>query len=465
MLRRVFARLAMSGTREHAELWTRGGGHEVKPRRAWLAAALLTVVVFAIGGSPASAGTYGGGALTVTDQSMPPTVANPYPSVITVAGGGVIQDLNVRLFGVTHDYPEDLDALLVGPGGQQVILVSDVAEGASVANLDVTLDDEAGGTFPDQPVTRGLYKPTDNDGGDPDIFPAPALAGLRGTLLSTFDNTFVEGDWRLFVTDDTTADGTVGTIGGWVLTTSERSRLAVNIAGGTRPESGVFAVVVYRGAGGLAGQVDFSTSGTPGTFYPPATPGADYVPTSGTITFGPGETVKSFDVQMIDDTTVESVSEAVPITLSNPRGDARLGLDGTYTGFVTISDNDHALPTPLVRPRVAAPRVSGATTQHVVRQRMRVRFTARSSVDGVLNATGAITVPHRKKLLRLNAVRVPAKANVPVKLSLVIRKMDVPALRRALARYRKVRAVAFVRVEDAARTTSRTVTFRMTLMR
>ena len=126
-----------------------GGGHEVKPRRAFLAAALLTVVVFAIGGSPASAGTYGGGALTVTDQSMPPTVANPYPSVITVSGGGVIQDLNVRLFGVTHSYPEDL-----GPrtswsdaGGQQVILVSDVAEGASFANFDVTLDDEAGGTI------------------------------------------------------------------------------------------------------------------------------------------------------------------------------------------------------------------------------------------------------------------------------------------------------------------------------
>ena len=89
--------------------------------------------------------------------------------------------------------------------------------------------------------------------------------------------------------------------------------------------------------------------------------------------------MKSFDVQMIDDTTVESVNEAVPITLSNPRGDARLGLDGAYTGFVTISDNDHALPTPLVRPRVEPqhPRVT-ATTQHVVRRAMRVRLTARS---------------------------------------------------------------------------------------
>ena len=107
---------------------------------------------------------------------------------------------------------------------------------------------------------------------------APALAGLRGTLLSTFDNTFVEGDWRLFVTDDTTADGTVGTIGGWVLTTSERPRLAAeHRPSGTHP-SRRLAVVVYRDNGGLAGQVDFWHGGTPGTFYHQPAPGADSSP-------------------------------------------------------------------------------------------------------------------------------------------------------------------------------------------
>jgi hypothetical protein len=101
----------------------------------------------------------------------------------------------------------------------------------------------------------------------------------------------------------------------------------------------------------------------------------------------------------------------------------------------------------------------------LLRQRLRVRVIARSSVDGVLNATGAITVPHRKTVLRLNKVRVPAKADAPTKLSLLVRKTDVRALRRALARYRKLQAAVFVSAADARRTTSRTVAFRVTLMR
>src|SRR4051812_45238590 len=52
--------------------------------------------------------------------------AGPYPSVITVSGlSGVVSSVVVTLTNLTHTYPDDIDALLVGPGGQNVMLMSD----------------------------------------------------------------------------------------------------------------------------------------------------------------------------------------------------------------------------------------------------------------------------------------------------------------------------------------------------
>ncbi len=51
--------------------------------------------------------------------------ASPYPSTINVAGlGGTVTRVTVTLNGLRHTFPDDLDILLVGPGGS-VILMSD----------------------------------------------------------------------------------------------------------------------------------------------------------------------------------------------------------------------------------------------------------------------------------------------------------------------------------------------------
>lgn len=50
----------------------------------------------------------------------------------------------------------------------------------------------------------------------------------------------------------------------------------------------------------------------------------DYVPTSGVLTFGPGETQKTFTVVIVGDTTVEPV-EGFRMNLSNPSISALLG--------------------------------------------------------------------------------------------------------------------------------------------
>lgn len=67
-----------------------------------------------------------------------------------------------------------------------------------------------------------------------------------------------------------------------------------------------------------------------------ATAGADYTASNGTVTFNPGETVKSFTVPILDDGDQENI-ETVTLTLSNPVN-ASLGVLTTAT--LSIIDNE-----------------------------------------------------------------------------------------------------------------------------
>src|SRR6185503_401523 len=105
---------------------------------------------------------------------------------------------------------------LVGPGGQNAIIMSDVGGATAVSGLTLTLDDAAASSLPNAgPLVSGTFKPTDvNDGVE--IFPAPAPAPSGGSALSVFNGTNPNGVWMLYVKDDTGGDG--GSIaGGWCL--------------------------------------------------------------------------------------------------------------------------------------------------------------------------------------------------------------------------------------------------------
>ena len=147
-------------------------------------------------------------------------IASPYPSVINVSGlAGAIADVNVTISGLSHTFPDDIDILLVGPTGQTVILISDAGGPHDVTNLAMTFDDEAL-SFPSNgnSLVSGVFKPINStvNGGPNDVFPAPAPAGPYGGLLSVFDGTLPNGNWRLFVFDDEGQD--VGRIAnGWSL--------------------------------------------------------------------------------------------------------------------------------------------------------------------------------------------------------------------------------------------------------
>src|SRR5437660_10518899 len=159
-------------------------------------------------------------AATLTNQALItiPSVgsASPYPSTINVSGmTGVVSKVTVTLNQLTHTYPDDLDMLLVGPGGQAVLIMSDVGGGFGVNNVTLTLDDAGVGSLPDSgQIVAGIYKPTNIGAGD--TFAAPAPAGPYNALLSAFNGAGPNGPWVLYVVDDEPGDhGAVA--GGWSL--------------------------------------------------------------------------------------------------------------------------------------------------------------------------------------------------------------------------------------------------------
>ena len=138
---------------------------------------------------------------------------SPYPSTITVSGvAGTVTKVTAKLNGMNHTFPGDIDILLVGPGGQRIILMSDVGGTNDLINVNLTFDD-AGPALP-ATIVSGTFQPTNSGTGD--IFPAPAPAAPYGSALSAFNGISPNGVWSLYVVDD--AGGDLGNIsGGWSL--------------------------------------------------------------------------------------------------------------------------------------------------------------------------------------------------------------------------------------------------------
>jgi subtilisin-like proprotein convertase family protein len=179
-------------------------------RAGFNAAASLTVTT---SGSTGTKTFSNSSAFTIRDQGP----AAVYPSPVSVSGlSGTITKVTVRLIRLTHSNPDDLDILLVGPGGQKVLLMSDAGGSEDVSGITLTLDDAASAVLPDSSKLRSAtYKPANYQTGD--VFSAPAPAGPYAGTLSAYNNTNPSGPWRLYIMDDNQG-GSGSLSGGWSLT-------------------------------------------------------------------------------------------------------------------------------------------------------------------------------------------------------------------------------------------------------
>lgn len=141
--------------------------------------------------------------------------SSPFPSNISVSGkSGQVLRVAVRLNGVSHTFPGDVDVLLVGPGGANSLVMSDVGGGFDATNLSLAFDQISKQSL-GAPLVTGVYAPTDSPSTS-DSFASPAPSGPYFADFSRFQGTNPNGQWSLYVQDD--AGGDAGSIAsGWSL--------------------------------------------------------------------------------------------------------------------------------------------------------------------------------------------------------------------------------------------------------
>jgi subtilisin-like proprotein convertase family protein len=143
------------------------------------------------------------GLITIPDHGS----AAPYPATNTVAGMfGTIAKMTVTISNVWHTWPADIDILLVGPTGTNVILMADAGYSYGLSGVTLTFDDSAASVLPPaSQIASGTYQATSYEtiGNN---WPAPAPGPPWGTSLSAFKGTDPNGVWKLYVFDDAAAD-------------------------------------------------------------------------------------------------------------------------------------------------------------------------------------------------------------------------------------------------------------------
>ena len=179
--------------------------------------------------------------------------------------------------------------------------------------------------------------------------------------IPIFPDALVEGDETIVLTlSNPTAPATLGAQKTAVLTIRDAQMgLQFSAPTYTVSEGTTNATISVVRTGPLNGTATVSYSTSDGT----ATGGADYTPTSGTLTFKAGDTAKSFTVPILNDTVVEG-PETVLLLLSNFSGAAPGPLS---SAVLTIIDNDVAGVVKLSAATFSASEALGVATVTVSR--------------------------------------------------------------------------------------------------
>jgi hypothetical protein len=213
--------------------------------RIFSASMLLVALALASFALPASAASYSfsnAAAITITDRTGgTPAAANPYPSSITVANvAGAITKVTVTVTGLSHNTASDVDMLLRGPGGQAIMLLSDVGDDGNWSSDAITFDDAAAATYQttsgntNTNLPGGTYRPTNSSSGNavcatdtqPAGSSAPSITTLAG--FNGLSGASVNGDWSLFISDDCFFNGGGSISGGWSLSITTDVPVATN---------------------------------------------------------------------------------------------------------------------------------------------------------------------------------------------------------------------------------------------
>jgi hypothetical protein len=226
------------------------------------------------------------GVITINDGG----IAGPYPSTITVTGAPTsIGSIRVTLYDVYHNFPDDINVLLVHPDGVRTyVLMADAGGPApgipNTAPVTLTFSDLPNPVVPDSTApTTGKYLPTTWEpvgsfpgGAPPAPYPTPGNAPVSGrtvvnTLFGAFGLSDGNGVWSLYIVDDDGVAAPFGpesvggeVLGGWGIELLPPTNTAVTVSGRVMTPDGVGlrnAVVTMTDSFGIVRQVTTSSLG------------------------------------------------------------------------------------------------------------------------------------------------------------------------------------------------------------
>jgi subtilisin-like proprotein convertase family protein len=163
----------------------------------------------------------------INDSGSPPTKASPYPATIPVSGmGHKLKEIHLYFYGFNHTYPGDVDMLLVAPDGRGFVVMSDTGGTAPASPVVFELSDRGATALPSNGIPSfKQFRATNTTNGGADNFPSPAPVGPYGNaagatvgvdpMSAYFDGVDPNGDWKLYIVDDTIGDA--GSITQWAL--------------------------------------------------------------------------------------------------------------------------------------------------------------------------------------------------------------------------------------------------------
>ncbi|MGB2987040.1 MAG: PEP-CTERM sorting domain-containing protein [Phycisphaerae bacterium] len=90
-----------------------------------------------------------------------------------------IESIELDIFGLSHDEPQDMDVYLIDPFGHVIEIMTDLGGSTAITAVDLTFSD-AGTTLPTEPIMSGMYRPEGLFNGN-DLGFATYVGGPGGT--------------------------------------------------------------------------------------------------------------------------------------------------------------------------------------------------------------------------------------------------------------------------------------------
>jgi len=182
--------------------------------------------------------------------NIPDDGVNGATSTIAVSGtSGPISSITLTLNNYTVPRPQHVDFLLVGPGGQKFVVMSDAGgqnAASSTSSVNITFSDAGATQFSQAgPLTSGTFKPVDYDvsvafptSPAPYSSPSPLGSATFSSVFGGLSGASVNGNWVLHAFDSSPGPGTSSVAGGWsldIVTTPAASATTTTLTSSANP--------------------------------------------------------------------------------------------------------------------------------------------------------------------------------------------------------------------------------------